>query len=127
MSGQDGQDSTDALARCRECTIVAETHHRIANHLTILSARARAQARTLEDKVGRLQLQLLASHIDAAARLHRLLLNGSPDADAADHLHQICASYASAIGDEIVLEEQLEPGCRISPTSILPEIGRAHV
>src|SRR5512140_3334098 len=102
------------------CAVRTEDEHRIANHLTLLSALVQLKGREFAGEgaePSRDDVQLLVQSLDgqirSVARLHRLLMAGQPDApvDLASLLHEVCAPFASGAERRIAIIEHLSPGC----------------
>jgi two-component sensor histidine kinase len=112
-----------------EGLFLAEADHRIANHLALLTGYVRLKAADLarqsaapsRDSV-HLLLEGVGAQIDAVSRLHRrLAADGSrASADLGEHLHVICASFASGLSGAITLIEDLPFGCAVRSDQVLP-------
>lgn len=117
-----------ALANCADnCTILAETDHRVANHLAMLSSYVRLKEKTFEGSgpVARDAVTLFTRGIDAqirsVARLHRHLMSnrGRPSPELASILSEVCRSYASAVPNCTIVE-RLDTTCVVGAEELLP-------
>ena len=110
-------------------TRMAESDHRIANHLALLSGYFRLKSAELTRRTTvpdatdiALLLAAVGVQINAIAHLHRLLCvdetRGS--ADLTDHLRKICAALRSAVSRDVVITETFETGCALPMNKIIP-------
>lgn len=114
-----GQTPDDGA--CGRCLAVAESEHRIANHLALLAGYARIHARALLDPQGRTALNGLALQIDSMGRLHRLLMRGGDGrADIGLHLQQVVESIVETFGPAVVISQEVSGDCRIAQRAVLP-------
>lgn len=109
------------------CVLRAETDHRVANHLMMLSSYVRLQGRHIarNGAVDRQAVSLFARSIDAQihaiARLHRRLMINVNDqsSDLASLLHEVVACFV--IGQETcAVIEDLDPTCSVRTDQLLP-------
>ena len=108
---------------------MAESDHRIANHLALLSSYVRLKAADVAlqpaefclDDV-RLLLVGIDAQISAVARLHRsLAANGRrASVDLGENLHVACAPFKSGLSGAIKLLEDFSPGCIVRADQVLP-------
>ena len=110
-------------------TRMAESDHRIANHLALLSGYFRLKSAELTRRTTvpdatdiALLLAAVGVQINAIAHLHRLLCvdetRGS--ADLTDHLRKICAALRSAVSRDVVITETFETGCALPMNKTIP-------
>jgi two-component sensor histidine kinase len=108
---------------------LAEADHRIANHLALLTGYVRLQTAALTSQAeepSRASMHLLldsvGTQIKAVAMLHRVLSSDGRMASAnlAEHLHEICAGFASGLSGQTEIVEDISPGCAVGPDQILP-------
>lgn len=112
-----------------DCVLRAEADHRVANHLMLLSAFVRLQARQFEGpgpRPDRADVQVLMQSLDgqirAVARLHRLMMTGdqSTPVDLAVLLHEVCAPFGNGLEGRFAIIEHLAPGCYVTPDQVMP-------
>lgn len=109
------------------CVLRAETDHRVANHLMMLSGYVRLQGRHIvragaaDHEAVSLFVRSVDAQIHAIARLHRHLMvnvNGR-SSDLATLLHEVVACFA--IGQETCsVVEDLDPACSVRTDQLLP-------
>lgn len=111
--------------------LLAESDHRIANHLTLLMGHVRLktadmdrQHKALSRRTVQAVLEGVSAQIAAVAKLHRALVTGSPLApvDLGEHLHEVCAPFANSLSGEARIIEDFAPGCVVDPEQVLPLI-----
>ena len=119
----------DKYLKCNECSLLAEADHRIANHFAILACHVRLKTAALARQPTEpsrnemlLLLEGIGVHIDAVARLHRILATNrfQFSTDLGEHLRNICQAFRSGPSYEFVLAEEFEPGCALSLDQLLP-------
>lgn len=119
----------DAFAGEDEGPLLAEADHRIANHLALLTGYVRLKAATLANQAeepNRTSMNLLldsvGAQINAVARLHRILSSDGRDGSAnlGEHLHEICAGFATGLSGGTEIVEDISPDCAVGPDQILP-------
>ncbi len=117
------------LCRLRDCSLIAEADHRIANHLALLAGHVRLKAAELAKRPeasgpDAIQLLLLGvqAEISAVARLHRKLSGGNAQepSDLAHELHEVCAPFRCGLSGDVVVVEDFEAGCAVTADQILP-------
>jgi two-component sensor histidine kinase len=128
--GETRPEAVFGSAACAaECGLRIEADHRIANHLTLLSALVQMKGREVSgegpapsrEDVRRL-VQSLDGQIRAVARLHRLMVSSEPDApvDLAGLLHEVCAPFAGGMDRRAAIVQHLSPGCFVAPDQVMP-------
>jgi two-component sensor histidine kinase len=114
---------------CDRCSCLEEADHRIANQLTLLTGYVRLQAADINRQCAepsrdsvRLLLAGVGAQIDSVARLHRsLAVNGRGEfPDLSEHLHAVCAVFASGLSGATKLIEDFPSGCVVRPDQVLP-------
>lgn len=124
-----GQACPCVVIACAECHLLVEADHRIANHLALLASYVRLKAADLaarEEPPDRaVFLRLLEGvelQIDAVGRLHRALASGGQDGSVhlGEHLHAVCAPFASGLSEAITLTEDFAQTCVIGLDQVLP-------
>ncbi len=112
-----------------DCALRVEADHRIANHLTLLSAFIQLQARQFEGDgpppqraVVQVLMQGLDGQVRAVARLHRLMMSGdhTTPVDLAVLLHEVCAPFGNGLDGRFAIIEHFAPGCLVSPDQVMP-------
>jgi two-component sensor histidine kinase len=100
------------------CSLLAETDHRTANQLTMLSSYIRLKERELEDELAAspaLQRLLISidAQIRAVGRVHRLLTNHGGDGRVAlaPMLSEVCEPFADALQWQTVIIQAFSPDC----------------
>ncbi|WP_339872398.1 sensor histidine kinase [uncultured Brevundimonas sp.] len=105
----------------------AETDHRVANHLMMLSSYVRLQGRHIarDGVVDRAAVSLFARSVDAQihaiARLHRRLMTNVNDqsSDLGPLLHEVVACFAID-PETCAVVEDLDPACSVRMDQLLP-------
>lgn len=128
------------LTREAPIDLVAETHHRVANSLTLLVSMVRMQAQSvgksqahLSGPEARLLLEGIAARISTVSQLHRLLAHaplGGEWVDFGPHLKEVCHTLVGIVSSphQPVCLTQTAENCRVathqvqSLTMILCEI-----
>ena len=109
--------------------LLAESDHRIANHLALLMGYVRLKTSDLDRQAKaptrqaiHVLLDGVGAQIAAVARLHRSLVADTPPgaADLGDLLREVCAPFAGGLSGAGRIVEDLEPGCIVGPQQILP-------
>jgi two-component sensor histidine kinase len=114
---------------CDDCRLLKEADHRIANHLSMLSAFVRlkeiefsrdATVPTAESV--NLLLESIRIQTEAVANLHRGLTarRGQGNVDIGRRLSAACAPLAALLAGRIELKEDFAPHCRIAAERLLP-------
>jgi two-component sensor histidine kinase len=131
--GDSHQDSTSPLIGVMDAPdrfdAVEEADHRIANHLALLTSYVRLQAAELAGQCAepsrdsvRLLLASVGAQIDSVARLHRSLAASGrrEEVELSEHLHAVCAPFASGLSGASELFEDFQDGCVVRPDHVLP-------
>jgi two-component sensor histidine kinase len=109
--------------------LAAEADHRIANHLALLTGYVRLKAAALASQAeepSRASMNVLlegvGAQINAVARLHRILSSAGEagSANLGEHLHEICAGFATGVSGGTEIVEDLSPICVIRRDQFLP-------
>jgi two-component sensor histidine kinase len=107
----------------------AESDHRIANHLALLTAYVRLKTADMDRqriapsrKAVHVLLDGVGAQIAAVARLHRALASDNlpGSADLGEHLREVCAPFAGGLSGTARIVEDLAPGCVVRPEQVLP-------
>lgn len=114
---------------CDDCRLLKEADHRIANHLSMLSAFV--QLKELEfsrdgmvptTESVNLLLESIRIQTDAVANLHRGLTahRGQGQVDIGRRLSAACAPLAALLAGRVALKEAFAPHCRVAAEKLLP-------
>jgi two-component sensor histidine kinase len=121
--------STGEIIAFDSSVLLAESDHRIANHLALLMSYVRLktadmdrQRRAPSRQAVHVLLDGVGAQIAAVARLHRALVSDDRQgsADLGKHLREVCAPFASGLGGPTRIVEDLAPGCVVEPAQVLP-------
>ncbi len=116
-------------ARCSGCDPTLEADHRIANHLTMLSAYVGLRQKDLgsgpdatTSNPVRLAFDGIRTQIEAVASLHRSLSKFASGSgiDLGDYIRHVCRPFMSGLSGAIEVSEKLDAGCLVRPDQILP-------
>lgn len=109
--------------------LLAESDHRIANHLALLMGYIRLKAADMDrqrEAPSRQAVHMLldgvGAQIAAVAKLHRALVSNNllRSADLGEHLRDVCAPFAGGLSGGARIVEDLAPGCLVRPEQVLP-------
>lgn len=112
-----------------ESPVLAEADHRIANHLALLTSLVRMKSAALASQTEepnpasvRLMMDSVVAQINAVAMLHRLLSSDRRigPASLGEHLHEICAAFASGLSGRTEIVEDISLACAVGPDQIVP-------
>lgn len=116
-------------ARCAGCDLTLEADHRIANHLTMLSAYIGLRERDLgcgpdtsTSNPVHVAFNGIKTQVEAVARLHRSLSRrtSGPGIDIGEYIHHVCSPFMSGLSGAIEVSEQLDAGCLVRSDQVLP-------
>lgn len=108
--------------------LLAESDHRIANHLALVMSYVRLKTADLDagsDIPSRHSVRAVLAGINAqiaaVAKLHRALVSEPPlgPVDLGANLRAVCAQFASGLTGTVRIVEDLAPGCLVSPEQVL--------
>ncbi|MGZ3364100.1 MAG: sensor histidine kinase [Caulobacteraceae bacterium] len=108
---------------------LAESDHRIANHLALLLSYVRLKAADMDvqsEIPSRKSVQALldgvSAQIVAVAKLHRALVSDAPSrsVDFGMRLREVCAPFVSGLSGRARLVEEVAPGCMVGAQQALP-------
>lgn len=128
-AGARGLGSSGEIVPFDSSLLLAESDHRIANHLTLLMGYVRLKAADMHrehEAPSRQAVDVLldgvGAQIAAVAKLHRALVTDSPpdSVDLGEHLRGVCAPFAGGLGGPVRIVEDLTPGCVVRPEQVLP-------
>jgi two-component sensor histidine kinase len=112
--------------------LMAETHHRVANSLTLLVSLVRMQAQavgksssSLSSAEVRLMLEGIAARITTVSQLHRLLAHapqGSHGVDFGPHLKEVCRTLVEIVSSpqQPICLTQMADNCRVATHQVQP-------
>lgn len=108
---------------------LAESDHRIANHLALLISYVRLKTADMDNQreapsrqAVHMLLEGVGAQIAAIARLHRAMVSDNlpTRVDLGLHLHEICAPFAQGLRGVAEIVEEFAPGCLVQRDQILP-------
>jgi two-component sensor histidine kinase len=120
--------STGEIIPFDRSVLLAESDHRIANHLALLMSYVRLKTADMDRQRAAPSRQAVHALLDgvgaqiaAVAELHRALVSDDRlgSADLGERLHEVCAPFAGGLGGAARIVEDLAPGCIVGPDQIL--------
>lgn len=123
------RDSCGETIPLDSSALLAESDHRIANHLTLLMSYVRLKTTDMDReckapsrRAVHVLLDGVGAQIAAVARLHRALVTDNllGSADLGEHLREVCAPFAGGLSGGVRIVEDLAPGCVVGPEQVLP-------
>lgn len=121
--------STPEIVPFDSSVLLAESDHRIANHLALLMGYVRLKTADVDGQsevptrnAVHALLDGVTAQIAAVAKLHRALVSDPPAGpiDLGAHLRDVCAPFASGLSGAARIIEDLPPGCIVRPEQVLP-------
>jgi two-component sensor histidine kinase len=109
--------------------LLAESDHRIANHLALLMSYVRLKTADLDREseppsrqTVHALLEGIGAQMAAVAKLHRALVSDDlrRSADLSEHLREVCAPFAGGLSGRRRIVEDLAPSCVVEPEQVLP-------
>jgi two-component sensor histidine kinase len=116
-------------AACKDCNLLVEADHRIANHLAMLRSYLHLEEQALmrrPTEINRESVRLVLASLDAqivaVSELHRALATRGrrTSADLGAQLHRTCAPFQSGLFGTATITEDFEDGCLVEPDQVLP-------
>lgn len=121
--------STGEIMPFDSSVLLAESDHRIANHLALLMGYVRLKTTDMDRQrkapsrqAVHVLLDGVGAQIAAVARLHRALVSDDllGSADLGEHLREVCAPFAGGLSGAARIVEDLAPGCIVGSEQVLP-------